>query len=115
MANKFLDNAGVTELVNSIASSVASKYATKTNATTSAAGLMSASDKSKLDTVEENANNYTHPTTPGNKHIPAGGSDGQILRWASDGTAVWASSSPTIPVLSADPSSPAVGEMWITL
>jgi len=32
---------------------------------------------------------YTHPTTAGNKHIPAGGSSGQILRWASDGTAVW--------------------------
>lgn len=32
---------------------------------------------------------YTHPTTAGNKHIPAGGSAGQILRWSADGTAVW--------------------------
>lgn len=32
---------------------------------------------------------YTHPTSPGNRHIPAGGSSGQILRWSSDGTAVW--------------------------
>ena len=32
---------------------------------------------------------YTHPTTSGNKHIPAGGSSGQILRWSSDGTAAW--------------------------
>lgn len=32
---------------------------------------------------------YTHPTTAGNKHIPAGGSSGQILRWSADGTAVW--------------------------
>lgn len=32
---------------------------------------------------------YTHPSTPGNKHIPSGGSSGQILRWSSDGTAVW--------------------------
>ena len=32
---------------------------------------------------------YTHPTTSGNKHIPSGGSSGQILRWSSDGTAVW--------------------------
>ncbi len=32
---------------------------------------------------------YTHPTTSGNKHIPVGGSSGQILRWAADGTAVW--------------------------
>lgn len=33
--------------------------------------------------------NYTHPTTAGNKHIPAGGSSGQILRWSADGTAAW--------------------------
>ena len=32
---------------------------------------------------------YTHPTTAGNKHIPSGGSPGKILRWSSDGTAVW--------------------------
>ncbi|WP_299230236.1 tail fiber domain-containing protein [uncultured Bacteroides sp.] len=32
---------------------------------------------------------YTHPTTSGNKHIPSGGSSGQILRWGADGTAVW--------------------------
>ena len=38
---------------------------------------------------------YTHPTTSGNKHIPAGGSSGQILRWASDGTAVWGSDNNT--------------------
>ena len=32
---------------------------------------------------------YTHPTTPGYNHIPAGGSAGQILRYASAGTAAW--------------------------
>ena len=32
---------------------------------------------------------YTHPTSSGNKHIPSGGSSGQILRWSSDGTAEW--------------------------
>ena len=32
---------------------------------------------------------YTHPTTSGNKHIPSGGKEGQILRWSSDGTAYW--------------------------
>ena len=62
---------------------------TYVNATTSAAGLMSASDKSKLDGIATNANNYVHPTTSGNKHIPSGGSAGQILRWSADGTAVW--------------------------
>ena len=38
---------------------------------------------------------YTHPTTSGNKHIPSGGSSGQILRWSADGTAVWGSDSDT--------------------
>lgn len=52
-------------------------------------GLMSVEDKKKLDGIAEGANKYTHPTTSGNKHIPAGGSSGQILRWASDGTAMW--------------------------
>ena len=32
---------------------------------------------------------YTHPTTSGNKHIPSGGSSGQILGWSADGTAAW--------------------------
>ena len=32
---------------------------------------------------------YTHPTTAGNKHIPAGGSANQILRWSATGTAKW--------------------------
>ncbi len=32
---------------------------------------------------------YTHPTSSGSRHIPAGGASGQILRWASDGTAQW--------------------------
>lgn len=53
------------------------------------AGLMSAADKTKLDGVAENANNYTHPTTSGNKHIPSGGASGKILRWSADGTAAW--------------------------
>ena len=33
---------------------------------------------------------YTHPTTSGNKHIPSGGSSGQILEWSADGAAKWA-------------------------
>lgn len=59
------------------------------NASTSSSGLMSAADKKKLDGIATNANNYVHPTTSGNKHIPAGGSSGQILRWSKDGEAVW--------------------------
>lgn len=50
---------------------------------------MSSGDKAKLDGIAANANNYAHPTSAGNKHIPAGGSAGQILRWSADGTAQW--------------------------
>ena len=32
---------------------------------------------------------YTHPTTAGNKHIPSGGSSGQILKYSAAGTAAW--------------------------
>lgn len=32
---------------------------------------------------------YSHPTTAGNIHIPSGGSSGQILGYASAGTAQW--------------------------
>ena len=58
-------------------------------ATQAVAGLMSAADKTKLDGIATGANNYVHPTTAGNKHIPAGGSSGQILRWSAAGTAAW--------------------------
>ena len=45
--------------------------------------------KTKLNGIEASANNYVHPTTSGNKHVPSGGSSNQILRWSSDGTASW--------------------------
>lgn len=43
----------------------------------------------KLAGIAEGANKYVHPITAGNKHIPSGGANGQILRWSADGTAVW--------------------------
>lgn len=46
-------------------------------------------DDADTDTV------YVHPTTAGNKHIPAGGATGQILRWSADGTAVWGADNDT--------------------
>ena len=46
-------------------------------------------EKNKLSGIEANANNYVHPTTSGNKHIPGGGSSGKILGWSADGTAAW--------------------------
>ena len=36
-------------------------------------------------------NQYVHPTTSGNKHVPSGGSSGQFLGWSADGTATWVS------------------------
>lgn len=66
-----------------------------TGATSSDAGIMTATDKTKLDGIAKNANNYSHPTSSGNKHIPSGGSAGQILRWSADGTAVWGSDNNT--------------------
>ena len=49
-------------------------------------------EKEKLSTIANNANNYVHPTTSGNKHIPSGGADGQLLSYNSDGTAQWSDS-----------------------
>ena len=69
---------------------------TYNTATTSANGLMSSADKKKLDGIATGATAYSHPTSSGNKHIPSGGSSGQILRWSADGTAVWGNDNNTI-------------------
>ena len=50
-------------------------------------------EKQKLQGIENNANNYVHPSTSGNKHIPSGGQEGQILVFQSDGTAQWSDTS----------------------
>lgn len=50
-----------------------------------AADITSALGYTPLDEADA----YVHPTTAGNKHIPAGGSSGQILRWSAAGTAAW--------------------------
>lgn len=62
---------------------------TYNEATPSTAGLMSAGDKTKLNGIAPGANNYVHPDTPGNKHIPSGGAVGQILKNTGDGTVQW--------------------------
>lgn len=58
-------------------------------ATTDIDGLLSKEDYKKLSNIEENATKYIHPNEPGYKHIPSGGSDGQILMYSENGTAVW--------------------------
>lgn len=65
------------------------KNTTYSPATSEMNGLMSAADKEKLDGIAENANNYQHPDTAGNKHIPSGGAAGKVLGWKADGEAQW--------------------------
>lgn len=63
------------------------------NATTSTAGLMSASDKVKLNSIAANANNYTHPSTH-----PASMITG-LASVATSGSYSDLSNKPTIPVV----------------
>lgn len=81
-----LSKANVTSALGYTPPTTDTKYSA---ATTTSSGLMSSSDKSKLDGIATSANNYIHPTTSGNRHIPSGGASTQILRWISDGQAVW--------------------------
>lgn len=54
-------------------------------ATQTANGLMAAADKKKLDGIENNANNYVHPSDSNTRHV----SDSQISTWnAKASTAV---------------------------
>lgn len=82
---KYLDLTGVATLWGKIKSTFVAKDGDK---------VLSSNDftdeeKEKLAGIATGANKYTHPTSSGNKHIPSGGSSGQILRWSADGTATW--------------------------
>lgn len=68
-----------------LSSVAASTYVAKE----SGKSLMTDAERNKLNGVAVNANNYVHPTGPGNNHVPAGGSTGQILRYSAAGTAAW--------------------------
>ena len=66
--------------------------ASTTVVTTSANGLMSSTDKTKLDGIATGANNYTHPTGDGNSHVPATGTtnNGKVLKaGATANSASW--------------------------
>lgn len=80
LAAKATKNANGKEITNSVIKglSISGKTITYTQIDGSTGTLTT------QDTV------YTHPTTAGNKHIPSGGSSGQILKYSSSGTAVWA-------------------------
>ena len=68
------DTANVTAAGALMDSELASIAAVK--ATT---GTFLAADETKLDGIATSANNYVHPTTAGNKHIPTAGAAGQFL------------------------------------
>ena len=85
---KFLDRAGALYIVTKI-KGLLDKKVDKEEGKTLTDVNFTAALKEKLDGIATGANKYSHPTTPGNKHIPTGGKSGQILRWSSDGTASW--------------------------
>lgn len=58
-------------------------------ATADSAGLFSINMFNKLASIDWHANNYIHPETAGNKHIPSGGRENQILTYDEAGTAKW--------------------------
>lgn len=76
------------EVIDALNSAITNK-ADKTVATVTDDGLMSSSDKVKLNGIAPNANNYVHPSGSGYEHIPSGGSSGKVLVWSADGYAVW--------------------------
>ena len=66
-----------------------------TSTVTSTSGLTACPIINGVPYYKDTNTVYTHPTTEGNKHIPSGGSSGQILRWSSAGTAVWGNDNTT--------------------
>jgi len=71
-------------------------------ASPSGAGSMSAADKTKLDGIATNANNYVHPPGDGNLHVPATGTtnNGKVLTAGSTAGSLSWTSLPAIPVTS---------------
>ena len=67
-------------------------------ATSTESGFLAATDKQKLDSIDSNANNYTHPTGDGNLHVPETGTNnnGKFLKaGATSGSMSWAAVSKT--------------------
>jgi len=78
------------ELIGSKTSQVDFDSHQAEDATQAERGHMSVIDKTKLDGIATNANNYVHPTTDGNKHIPAGGAVNQVVGYGGTaGTGAW--------------------------
>lgn len=80
----FLDLDGLSHLVQWVKGQLGNKV-DKVSGKQLSTNDYTTAEKNKLAGLS----NYSHPTTSGNKHIPAGGAAGKILGWASDGTAQW--------------------------
>jgi len=61
--------------------------------------IFTSADHTKLDGIATGATAYVHPTGAGNQHVPASGAAGQLLQYASAGTAAWATVSTGTPDL----------------
>jgi len=59
--------------------------------------IFTGADHTKLDGIATGATAYVHPTGSGNNHVPAAGAAGQLLQYASAGTATWATISTGTP------------------
>ena len=82
-----LDN--LSSFATKFAAKITEKFVKKESGKGLSSNDYTSAEKQKLAGIAANANNYTHPTASGSKHIPSGGSTGQVLRWSADGTAVW--------------------------
>ncbi|BCK00854.1 hypothetical protein [Anaerocolumna chitinilytica] len=83
------------------------------NATTTAAGLMSSTDKVKLNGVAEGANNYTHPSS----HSPSIITQDASNRFVTDTEkAAWNAKAPLVsPVFTGTPKAPSGAVDYTTL
>ena len=59
--------------------------------------IFTGADHTKLDGIAAGATVYAHPTGAGNNHVPTAGAAGQLLQYASAGTAAWATVSSGAP------------------
>lgn len=86
----FLNSDGLSHLVQGL-KALLTKKVDKVDGKGLSTNDYTTEEKNKLAGLQ----NYTHPDTPGFKHIPSGGATGQILRWVSDGTATWGAETDT--------------------
>lgn len=82
---KYISLEVLTSFTTKLAAKLSTLYVRKESGKSLSTNDYTTTEKNKLAGL----NNFVHPTTSGNKHIPSGGSSGQVLGWSSDGTATW--------------------------